>query len=40
VNGVPADLDGLMAELAVVKAMDVARAARKVELDTVFLLRS
>jgi predicted Zn-dependent peptidase len=40
VNGVPADLDGLMADLAVVKPADVARAARKVTLDTVFLLRS
>jgi hypothetical protein len=29
-----------MADLAVVKPADVARAARKVELDTVFLLRS
>ena len=38
VNGVPADLQGFMEALASVRAADLARAARGVELDTVYLL--
>ncbi|MHC4338913.1 MAG: EF-P 5-aminopentanol modification-associated protein YfmF [Planctomycetota bacterium] len=40
VNHVPADLSGLRSALSEVTVRDVARAARTVELDTVFLLRS
>jgi len=39
INDVPADLDGLLRKLGAVKVRDVARAARTVELDTVYLLR-
>lgn len=38
VNGREADLDTLLEELAAVRVRDVARAARSVELDTVFVL--
>lgn len=38
VNGLPADLDGLIRDLREVTIRDVARAARTVELDTVFFL--
>ncbi|MDH3593158.1 MAG: insulinase family protein, partial [Planctomycetota bacterium] len=40
VNGVGADLEGLLADLERVTVRDVARVARTVELDSVFLLRS
>ena len=38
VNGVPSDLRGFTEALATVSTTDIARAARTVELDTVFLL--
>ena len=40
VNGIDPDLDGLVAALRRVTVKDAARAARTVELDTVFLLRN
>jgi len=40
INGLEADLAGLLAGLEAVGVRDVARAARTVELDTVYLLRS
>jgi len=39
VNGMEADLAGLLAGLQAVTVRDVARAARTVELDTVYLLQ-
>ena len=39
IHGIPADLESLLAQLEAVTVKDVARAARTVELDTVFLLR-
>ena len=38
VNGAPADLDGLRRSIDAVGVKDVMRAARTVELDTVFFL--
>jgi predicted Zn-dependent peptidase len=40
VNGEPADLDGIIRALSGARMPDVARAARAIELDTVYLLRS
>ena len=37
-NGVPPDLQGFVDALAAVRKADIARAARAVELDTVYLL--
>ncbi len=39
IHGLPADLDRLLRDLRAVTIKDVARAARTVELDTVYLLR-
>ncbi len=39
IHGLPADLDGLLRDLRRVTLEDVARAARSVKLDTVYLLR-
>lgn len=39
IHGLPADLDALLGELRAVTTGDVARAARTVKLDTVYLLR-
>jgi predicted Zn-dependent peptidase len=39
IHGLPADLDALLGELRAVTVDDVARAARTVKLDTVYLLR-
>jgi predicted Zn-dependent peptidase len=39
IHGVPADLDALLARLRAVTVADVARVARTVKLDTVYLLR-
>jgi len=39
IHGLPADLDGLLRDLRKVTIEDVARAARTVKLDTVYLLR-
>jgi hypothetical protein len=39
IHGLPADLDALLRELEAVTVKDVARAARTVRLDTVYLLR-
>ena len=39
IHGLPADLDRLLEDLASVTVRDVARAARTVALDTVYLLR-